>query len=180
MDILKTVFAMLSMSIIFVGCARSFEPELGKISIAPSESNFSRDQFAGLMTLEDGTRLNLQDLLDKPLLLFFVSETCLSCREETEALIGQILTKGQITNLRIVSVMIGSLPEDIPFWKDSFSGPLSWTVTADPDLNLYTRYFSVLRTPSVLFYHPDLEILKTWQDRTHLEDLEKETLPWRD
>lgn len=179
MDILKRILALFLFSTTIAGCARSFEPELGRAPIAPSESSFSRDQFSGVMTLEDGTEVNLQDFLDKPLLLFFVSETCLSCREETEALIAQIQTKGQITNLRIISVMIGSLPEDIPFWKDSFSGALSWTVAADSDLQLYNRYFNVLRTPSVLFYHPDLEVLKKWQDRIHLEDLEKETLPWR-
>lgn len=178
MDLLRTLAATLSV-VLIVGCAQSFTPSTKSPTPVPQQIISDKPFLDGEFKLEDGTSLRLSDLNSQPYLIFFVSETCSSCRAETSEFLTHFQAHGKPTQISFVSVLIGSFPEDISDWKNSFShGPVDWTVGSDADLRLYRHYFREIKTPSILFFDPTSRVVKRWQERQSLEFLKKETAPW--
>lgn len=177
MDFLKKIAVVTILAGLSISCSKNFDSVLRESKIK-NEANIGKSTLDGNFHQIDGVLKNLSSLNDKPLLLFFVSETCSSCREEAEHLIEEISVSGYPTKINLLSVLIGSLPEDITFWRDSFSPAISWELGADPDLILYKIYFKELRTPSVMYFDPQTQVLKKWQNLMTIEKLKKETGPW--
>lgn len=162
----------------FSACAKNFEPTLKSPAAVPYEALYDQPHLEGEFLLENGSTESLSNINNKPLLIFFVSETCASCRAETEELLHEFSATGLPTQINILSILIGSLPEDISIWRNSFSSPVNWTLGSDFKLNLYRTYFKEVKTPSVLYFDPATRVIKRWQDRQNLNTLKMETGPW--
>lgn len=177
MGILSGPFRLLAVIIILASCAKNFDSTLKHPPGLQGQT--VQETLEGSFLLQDGSSQQLQSLNDKPLLLFFVSETCFSCRQETEHLLEDIRQNGEPSAIRIVSVLIASGPQDIAGWKNTFQPhSIPWVLGSDEDLVLFRLYFANLVTPSTLYYNPSTKILKRWQDIVPIETLKKETGPW--
>lgn len=178
MDILSKIFLTILFASLTQGCAKSFKSEIQKPLELPRETTVEQPVLAGNFKLADGTVNNFAGNT-RPIIIFFVSETCLSCREETEKLAQLFLSSGLPTKVQVYSILIGSFPEDVESWKESFGSlKIDWIVGVDEDLKLFFDYFQQIKTPSILYFNADNKTMKRWQSLLTIDELVKETGPW--
>lgn len=181
MDFLKQsiIFFLLTIALsLTFGCAKDFEKTISEPSAIEKETKQELGTLPGKFKLSNGQEQSLNNGDTRPILLFFISETCTSCREETEILAKHFAEFGLPNKIQILSVLIGSFPADIEPWKNTFNETIDWTLGADLDLELYKNFFTQLVTPSILYFDPSTKILKRWQSKLSITELKKETIPW--
>lgn len=181
MEFLKTILtvACVSMHIGILGCADRFDPVISKPSPINPVEKLDQNFLSGQFSLESGQIQNLQDLSDKPLLIYFVGEFCGSCRMEAAHLKQLIAQKGLPTKIHLVSVMIDVTPGVATEWFESIEPQTSsWILGSDLNLALYYQYFQQLVTPSLIYFDPQTQILKRWQTVISIPQLEQEIGSW--
>ncbi len=185
--LLLTIFAM--------SCAKDFKRELSspppigsqEDKVPPSDSRESGDGSIGIeptfvlpgeYTSAEGKLLNFSNEDLKPKVIFFSGETCVVCRQETEHFASEFKKKGLPENINIYTILVGSYPEDLPFWIQSIANPVEWNTGVDQELSLFNKYFNVLVTPSTLVFNPKTGIINRFQSVQTQEQLEQVTGPW--
>lgn len=151
-----------------------FAPEVLEQRHQPNEKT-SRTELEGELNLINGQTLDLKQI-QKTSILFFISESCTSCIEETKQLVALFQAKGLPKNIQIFSILIGSTQPDTVEWAQNYL--VSWSVGFDEGLSLYKKYFRSLMTPSIVVYRPADEKVLLSQGIKSIEDLQKETGPW--
>ncbi len=178
MEFIKLFFTVVFLTCL--GCAKNFNPVISEISVIEEEKFTGQSFLDGEFVLENGEVKSLADLSNKSLLIFFVGEFCESCFKETKKIKEMIRDKGLPPRLNMISVMIGVGPQIITQWVNDiepFDTPL-WILGSDEGLRLYGRYFDLVKTPSILYFNPQTQILKRWQTGIDLKSLEQETELW--
>lgn len=170
------LISLILVAFTLVGCARSFSPTL-KESLPLSKQEKVSHEIAGSFHMADGSVKKLSEI-KKPYIIFFVSETCLSCREETEHLLQTYKTMGIPGEIEIYSVLIDLEYSDLSLWANEFSDSIPWTLGSDDELVLYKKYFDKILTPSIFYYNPASGIIKKWQKSLDINQLMEETKPW--
>lgn len=188
MELLKGILKGVFISVIWLvmGCARNFDSVISQPDGVAQATKLDQDFLSGMFYLENGQAQSLEKYADKPLLIFFVGEKCWSCRIETEKLKTLMVDKGLPTQIYLLSIMNNVDPSVITEWFEEIE-PASpkWILGSESALDLYHQYFSILKTPSILYFNPQSQVLMRWQDDPQnkkylpsLEVLQKETGPW--
>lgn len=164
--------------LLLLGCAKSFSPVLREPPLVPKETKVEVPVLEGSFKLISGEVKTLAQLSEKPFLLLMVSETCTSCREETEGLMTEFEKSGLPSEINMFSVVIDLKPDELKDWSQSFSKPIPWSLGSDDDQVLFDKYFSQHITPAILYFNPANGTLKRWQKKLPIEELKQETGPW--
>ncbi len=170
------VFTLICFS--FLGCGQFLKENLSEAVVQKKEEVISEEKLEGQYIVGENGVLNISNLQSNHFVLFFVSDTCSSCREETEELIEDMKINGVPQNVKIVSVLIGANLDDVEFWQSSFDSEIKWVVGRDENLELYKKYFEKLTTPSILIYNKETKILKKLQGAIGIEAIKGELGLW--
>lgn len=158
---------------ILISCGKNAPTVLEKRT--PQQDKVTRTQLEGELMLVDQRILDLSKI-QKTSVLFFVSESCTSCIEETKSLVHLFSEKGLPLNVDFYSVLIGSNLTDTLEWVQNFS--VLWSVGFDEKLVLYKTYFSVLVTPSLIIFNPEEKRVSLIQGNRTIDQIQQETGPW--
>ena len=158
---------------LLVGCAQNMPEILEK---RPEQNEkIGMTQLEGDLLLTNGKILNLQEVRQTTL-IYFISESCTSCIEETKELVQLFKEKGLPQNILIYSVLIGSTQSDTLDWEQNFQ--TQWQVGFDENLFLYKKYFQKLVTPSIVIYNGNTSKVTLYQGKKTIDELQQETGTW--
>ncbi len=185
MDFLKinnliwTILALIS----GMGCSQNFESVLSAPRAVDSVIIYGKSELDGAFSRPNGEQKFLSEFNGQPLLIFFVGEFCQVCLQETTHLKEMVLDKGLPTKIRFITIMLDGFKEDIIPWYDAlgpqnFPNNLKWDLGVDTDRSLFSLYFTQFITPSIIYFDPQTQIIKRWQQAVSLQQLEQETQSW--
>ena len=124
----------------------------------------------GSLPLAGGGRVELETLRDRPLVLVFASDTCDVCLEETRAFRRDLAGNDA---LRIVTALVGAVPEDALEWKRTHDVP--WNVGYDTTLDLFRAYCPGDTVPCTLVQLPQKGLVYRHVGLTTVEEIRKQT-----
>ncbi len=171
MEFLKFIFFHF---LIFTLSACSFST--AKNSIASPKPNTVLEKVSlGTIKKLDGQQIDLDQLSDKPIVLIFASDVCVTCAEEADYW-RDVFSKGLPKNIEFFHIMIGGILEDSIDWAEFHR--INWPIAIAPGDELFKTYCSEIRTPCTLIYSSDKgEIFQTYQVLKQ-EELERITGKW--
>ena len=158
---------------IFISCGKNAPTVLEKRN--PQQDKVTRTQLEGELSLIDLRIIDLSSI-NKKTVLFFVSESCTSCIEETKSLVRLFDQKGLPVNVDFYSVLIGSNLNDSQDWAKNFQ--VKWNIGYDENLVLYKTYFSILMTPSMIIFNPEEKRVSLIQGNHTIDQIQQETGQW--
>lgn len=162
MDILKT--SLLILCLVLSACARSWETTISEPG-AKSAAELSR-------------AVNAIENPEQSQLLFFITDSCLSCRKEAKELANYFGEKGKPTKILFRSYFLSADQSEIDDWRESIGINIDWELKTDPDLVMYKNFFNEIITPSVVYYNAENRSVITKQGMTTLSQLQEMTAPW--
>lgn len=143
---------------------------------ASGDQNLEGGPIQGQFRALDGSTVDLASESEKIQVLMFVSETCLTCRHETEGLVADRQQRGIPTNAAFYSVVIGAFPEDAADWSSSLG--VNWVVGTNAGDNLFRTYCRAGKTPCVVLHNPVTNQNQKIEGARSIADWESFTGAW--
>lgn len=115
----KQVLVLSAAALLAVACGSRGQDTLGN-SPANQGNGEGGVRLSGSFALLDGSRIELNTLeTSKPTVVYFVSDTCTVCAEETKEIVSKLGEKRLPSNVNLVSIVVGAVREDAADWKDA-------------------------------------------------------------
>lgn len=138
------------------------------------ETSFTPAEISGVVSITDGSTISLDEIDAQPLLLIFAQETCEVCREETlgfKAAFDEATSK----NLRIVTVLVGSIREDAVDWKSADNWEdgveVPWSVGFEIQPQLFAQLCPNSGTPCSLLQLPGKGVILKHSGLLHAQEV---------
>ncbi len=129
---------------------------------------------SGVVALTDGSTIDLAESDTDPLLVIFAQETCDVCRAETvefKASFDEVSAK----NLRIITVLVGSILEDAADWKSASNwedgAEVPWNVGYESSPQLFTQLCPNSGTPCSLLQLPGKGVILKHSGLLHPDEV---------
>jgi hypothetical protein len=134
----------------------------------------------GQLMSSEGSPFSLGEDLNRPTVLIFASEFCISCREEQASFIAALKNPASNpTRVRLITVVVDlDQIEDLAFWKDEHKIP--WTAALDTRDTLFKDHCPERKTPCTLVHVPGKGIVLRHVGITSPESVIAETGVWED
>lgn len=133
----------------------------------------------GRVNLVDGTKLDLGTLSDKPVVMVFASDSCLSCAEEVKHIKEHLHNAKQPpANVNLISVIVGADLEDAVDWKDRLE--VAWRVGFDMDSDLFKAYCPQDTVPCTVVFTPKDGVVLREHGIVEVQRIVGLTGPWED
>lgn len=172
----RTVVSLLLVACVFLLSAACAPKEDSAPAPNPNRPQESKNSLQGEMELVDGRKLDLSDGV-QPTVLIFASDFCIVCSEEARSLSAIFANRGgPPKNVRILTILIGAVPEDVEPWTRGHS--VSWPTGIDREDSLFRSLCTVTQTPCVITHNPTTDKITARNGAFEIADLEKETGTW--
>jgi hypothetical protein len=175
----KQLSILSAASLLVVACGSRGQDTLGN---PPANRGIGEEgvKLSGGFSLLDGSRTDLNTFEgSKPTVVYFVSDTCTVCSEETEEIVKKLGSKPFPSNVNLVSIVVGAIREDAAGWKESHT--VGWPVgfqAPSENASLLRQYCPAVQTPCVVVSTPEKGVVFAENGRVPFEKITALTGEW--
>lgn len=166
--------------LILLGCGvhRPVLLSEGPVAQLPKFGGQGTTYLTGSLPTTEGKTLSLDSLKERSIVLIFASDTCDICLSEAEEFRDSLKDPTVApTHVELLSVLVGTRPKDVQFWKEDNRIP--WRVGWDETLELYQKYCgNSAAVPCTIVQTPEKGIVYQHIGKTALKDILKLTGAW--